>query len=152
MPDASLVISICRGHALIIQIMRSGRIEWMQRDGGRRLGSVDPERVATFIEQLRSRELPGGKWVGQRYTGPDAEATGILVRDGDENIVDVASWHDNFEEDSRLVATATGIVPLDGRTRDEVLAGQPQAYREFRQRWDRVMGLIRELVPPEPHG
>ena len=129
--------------------MYSGRIEWPRPDGVRRLARIEAETVERVIRELRAGELSGGKWVGERYTGPDAEATRILVRDGDETIVDVASWHEGFESDPRLAATATGIVPLDGKTREEVLATQPAAYQEFRRRWQRVMALLRSLIPQE---
>ena len=145
MPDSRLAVTIVRGNTTVLEVMRSGRIEWTRSDGVRRLARIDAERVEQVIQELHA----DGKWVGERYTGPDAEATRILVRDGDETIVDVASWHENFESDPGLAATATGIIPLAGTTREEVLSAQPAGYQEFRRRWQRVLTLLRSLIPPD---
>jgi hypothetical protein len=148
-PDSRLAVNIVRGNTTVLEVMRSGRIEWTRSDGVRRLARIDAARVEQVVQELRTGELSGGKWVGERYTGPDAEATRIVVRDGDETIIDVASWHENFESDPRLAATVTGIIPLAGKSREEVLAAQPAGYQEFRRRWQRVIALLRSLIPQD---
>ena len=54
-----------------------------------------------------------------------------------------------FEDDPRLVATDSGIEPLDGRDRASVIASQNPALREFRKTWDECVSMVHSLVPAE---
>jgi len=110
-----------------------------------RLARLAPEDVVQAIQAVAT----GGRFVGQRYYGPDARRMEMIMEAGSERIVDVASWHEIVERDPGLVATAAGIEPLDGRDRAAVLAAQPAAYRAFRARWDAVKLLALQLCPDE---
>jgi hypothetical protein len=150
-PDRSQpAISIRRGDQLVLAIFRDGFIEWAtegDRAGATLCGHIDAAAVDEVIGELRSSPLLGGAWTGELYTGPDSTYTSVLVRDGDTVLVDVGSWHELFEADPRLVATAGGVQPLGGRSREEVFAQQPAPYRKFRERWDYVLSRLRSLIP-----
>jgi len=47
------------------------------------------------------------------------------------------------------VATAGGITGLGQRSREEVLANQPEAYQNFRRVWSDVKEAMLELIPGE---
>lgn len=150
-PDAMPVIEVTTPNAVLLQVWSDGRIEWsgdtVRGGSSMRRATVDPTAVSRAIEAIRDTVLHGGRWTGEVRTGPDAEVTTVQVRQGDTLIVDVGSWHERFELDPRLVVTASGVEPLDDRSRDEVLAQQPDDYRLFRRRWDEVLGHLRRLVP-----
>jgi hypothetical protein len=147
----SPAIEVRRAGAPLLQMWIDGRIAWSDDivRGGLPLhtATIEPAAVIGAIETIRNSVLLGGSWTGEVRTGPDAEVTTAQVRDGETLIVDVASWHEGFEADPRLVVTATGVEPLDGRSREAVLAQQPADYRLFRQRWDEVLNRLRRLIP-----
>jgi hypothetical protein len=147
----SPVIEVRRAGAPLLQVWLDGRIAWsddMVRGGlPLHTATIDPAAVIDAIEAIRSSALLGRSWTGEVRTGPDADVTTVRVRDGEKLIVDVGSWHEAFEVDPRLVVTATGVEPLNGRSREAVLARQPADYRLFRQRWDEVLGRLRRLIP-----
>ena len=151
----SPVIEIKRAGAPVLQVWLDGRIAWsadMVRGGlPLHTATIDPAAVTDTIEAIRNSALLGRIWTGEIRTGPDAETTTVRVRDGEALIVDVGSWHEGFELDPRLVVTATGVEPLNGRSREAVLAQQPADYRLFRQRWDDVLSRLRGLVPRAPY-
>ena len=145
------MIEIRSSRAPLLQVWSDGRIAWSGDtvSGGSPLqtATIEAAAVADAIEAIRSSALRGGCWIGEVRTGPDADVTSVRVWDGDTLIVDVASWHERFEADPRLVVTATGVEPLGGRSREAVLAQQPPEYRLYRQRWTEVVDRLRRLVP-----
>jgi hypothetical protein len=150
-PEQPPVIEVKTPDGPLVQVWADGRIAW-STDAVRggpplRTATVDPAAVASTIAAIRDRALFGGRWVGDVRTGPDAAVTTVRVWDGNALIVDAGSWHERFEADPRLVVTATGVEPLDGRSRADVRAKQPADYQLFRQRWDEVLGRIRRLIP-----
>ena len=144
-------VSVSVDGAHLLQVYDDGRLEWSedQINGAPPLhhARIDPARMARVISEIRTSELVGGSWTGEVHTGPDARKTSVVVRGGDGVIVDVASWHELFEADPRLVVTSTGVQPLGERTREAVLAQEPADYRRFRRRWDFVLGRLRSLIP-----
>jgi hypothetical protein len=108
-----------------------------------KVGHVAPEAV----EQVVRGVAVGGKFYDQRRFAPDARHTNLRMNLGVERIVDVASGHEIAEHDPGLVATATGIEPLDGRSRAAVLAVQPAEYQAFRDRWNAVNDAVWGLCP-----
>ena len=150
-PEAPPVIEITRSGEALLTVWADGRIVWSgdTQSGGspQQSARIDPDAVARTIAAIRTSPLLHGRWIGETRTGPDAATTMVRVRDGDDLIVDVGSWHEAFEADPRLVVTAAGVQPLGDRSRDAVLAEHPADYRTFRQRWDEVVGRLRRLVP-----
>jgi hypothetical protein len=151
-PDtAQPAIEVSASGAPLLRVWSNGRIDWsgdtVRAGFPLHTAMIDPAKVTDAIEAIRSSALLGGPWIGEIHTGPDAMFTTVRVRDGDTPIVDVGSWHEPFEADPRLVVTATGVEPLEGRARESVLGRQPAEYRLFRRRWDEVLGRLRSLVP-----
>jgi hypothetical protein len=139
----------------LLQAWPDGRIAWSGDTirGGSPLQTetIDPEAVAATIRAIRGL-LRGEPWTTEVRAGPDADVTTVRVWDGATLLVDVSSWHERFEADPRLVVTASGVEPLNGRSREAVLAQQPAEYRLFRERWDEVLGRLRGLVPARRTG
>jgi hypothetical protein len=148
MPPA---IEVSLADAPLLQVWADGRIAWSVDTvrGGLplRTAMIEPAAVIGAIGAIRNGALPGGHWTDEVRTGPGAEMTTVRVRDGNTLIVDVASWHERFETDPRLVVTAAGVEPLNGRSREAVLAQQPAEYRLFRQRWDNLRSHLCRLIP-----
>jgi hypothetical protein len=143
-------ISINRGDTCLLRAFRDGRIEWLEPDAtasSMHHSHIDPAAVTALIEELRTNQLLGGSWTGDIYHGPGSNPTIVSIRDGEQVIVDARSWHEQFESDPRLAVTATGVAPLNGESREQVLERQPSRYRDFRKRWDYVLGRVRSLVP-----
>ena len=151
-PDAAgPVIEVEAAGAPLLRVWSNGRIDWsgdtVRAGSPLQTATIDPAKVAGAIAAIRGSPLRGGRWIDEIRTGPDAKVTTVRVRDGETPIVYVGSWHELFEADPRLVVTAGGVEPLDGRSRKSVLAQQPVEYRLFRRRWDEVLGRLRSLVP-----
>jgi hypothetical protein len=151
-PDATPpVIEVSSAGAPLLQVWSDGGIAWsgdtLRGGSSLQTATIDPAAVIDAIKAIRSSALLGGRWTDEVRSGPDAAVTTVRVRDGDNLIVDVGSWHERFEADPRLVVTAAGVEPLNGRPREAVLAQQPADYRLFRQRWDEVLSRLRRLVP-----
>jgi hypothetical protein len=73
----------------------------------------------------------------------------VLVATNGMKCLHLVSWHEVFEENPNLVATDSGIEPLTGRSRAEVLKEQSDEYRAFRSLWETVRGKLGELAPNE---
>lgn len=150
MPDDTPAIDVALSGEPLLRVWSDGRITWSDDNisGGSPLQTarIDPAAIADTIAAIRSG-LPEGRWIGEVRTGPGSAVTTVRVRDEDVSIVDVASWHERFEADPRLVVTATGVEPLGDRRREVVLAQQPADYQRFRRQWDDVLGRLRRLVP-----
>ena len=57
------------------------------------------------------------------------------------------SWHELFEQNTNLVATADGITALGGAKREDVLRKQPEAYRRLRSTWSEIRQAVEALIP-----
>ena len=107
-----------------------------------RMGQVEASALSECLRELAL----DGRWLGERRLGPDARWTHLVVNESAGALIDVGSWHELAERNPNLVATATGLEPLDGRSRDAVLAAQRSSYVEFRQRWVKVKRRALALV------
>jgi hypothetical protein len=151
-PDDTPAIEIALSGEPLLQVWSDGRIAWSGDaiSGGSPLQTarIDPAAVTGAIAAIRNSALSGGRWIGDVRTGPGSPVTTVRVTDEDVLIVDVASWHERFEADPRLVVTAGGVEPLGTRRREAVLAQQPGDYQLFRRQWEDVLGRLRRLIPP----
>ena len=59
----------------------------------------------------------------------------------------MTSWHELYERDGRAVAEASGLVPLDGKRRLDVLRREPAEYLRYRMVWAELRAAIGRLVP-----
>lgn len=152
--ELSAAISIQGGRESargIVAIWRNGRVVWSQDqiEGGPpyHVGQADPKLVARALEEIR-QAIVKNNWPSVRHHfGPDSLRTQIVVYDDQEKILEIVSWHELFEINENLVVTATGVEPLQGRERANVLAAQPATYRSFRQQWQYVKERMLQLIP-----
>ncbi len=133
-------------------IWADGAILWSddRLNGGMpyRVSRVHPDAVSKLLGDVESTGVFRDKDFRRSYLGPDAEFMGIRLRNGDRT-VEMQSWHECFEERENLVATVGGITILNGRTREEVLADQPEDYQRFRGLWRMVREGVEELIPED---
>jgi hypothetical protein len=146
----AILITVTGGHRSdwgLFVAWPDGRLVWSEDrvSGGPpyRAARVTPEAVERTIGSIAA----AGTLLDQHHFAPDARHTHVIVIADDHRIIDVASGHQIAEQEPGLVATATGIEPLNGFSRAAVLAAQPAAYRNFRARWDAVIGAIWRLCP-----
>jgi hypothetical protein len=59
------------------------------------------------------------------------------------------SWHELYEEERKVVATAGGLSPLEGKSRFDVLRKEPAEYLFYRLAWDELRLGAASLIPPE---
>jgi hypothetical protein len=109
------------------------------------MARIHPGSIARTLNTL-SR---AGRWVGEWRFGPGARWTHLTVRMGLEPVIDVGSWHELAEHDRDIVATSTGLEPLSGRQRGEVLAGQAPEYQAFLAKWKFVKSAALSLIPDQ---
>jgi hypothetical protein len=74
--------------------------------------------------------------------GPDAGFVEIIIHSAGQTWT-LRSWHPMFEQNRDLVVAANGVEPLNGRSRAEVLAAQPEDYRNFRALFDEIQGAMK---------
>jgi hypothetical protein len=74
--------------------------------------------------------------------GPDDGFMEIVIKSGGQSWT-LRSWHPQFEQNSQLVVTSKGVEPLNGRSRAEVLAAEPENYRNFRSLFDSLLAAMR---------
>ena len=113
-----------------------------------RAGRFQPERLVTLLDTLDRKGAFSDQALRRPYVGPDAGFITILIDDGRRRLK-LQSWHELFEENTNLVATAQAIATLDGRKRDEVLAQQPEEYRRFRNIWAGIRQAVAAVIPKE---
>ncbi len=141
-----------RWKGLIVAIWKNGRIVWGAdpADGGPPyyVGTIRPDQVRAVLETISQMGLFDDPDIERHRInyGPDAPFIAIAIDDG-TRCQQLSSWHELFERNSTLVATEQGIESLNGRNRDEVLAGCSAGYRKFREVWEQIRKLLRDIIP-----
>ena len=73
----------------------------------------------------------------------------IQIHAGTSNVV-LQSQHDPFATNDGMFITAAGkMVPLNGKTPEELLAQEPEDYQKLRQDWLAAKTALLDLIPPE---
>jgi hypothetical protein len=80
--------------------------------------------------------------------GPDSSYLTILAKH-DGEVLEMTSWHELFEQEGRLVTTATGSRAPGDETKWEVLAKEPADYLVYRLVWSELRREVQTLVPHE---
>jgi hypothetical protein len=104
---------------------------------------VAPERVAAFARDAFER-IDALAWV-EPYVIPDAGWAELVVRGGERETC-LVSCALLFEANPELVALSTGVTALDGRSREEALAGEPEAWLALRAAWSELSARARALA------
>jgi len=140
------------GPQLIFAAWADGRVIWSENPvkGGApyRGGKIAPERITAALERVKQDGLFDNARLTRPHLGPDANFTTLIVASGKQRLK-MQSWHERFEANANLVATAHGIVPLEGRRRYDVLAAEPAEYLHYRLVWDEVRVACQRLIPVE---
>ena len=139
------------GRSLLLGLWADGRLVWSEDPvfGGApyleaRLG---PTRLSSV---LRCFALLFDRWDGDvlEHHSPGADHVVLICRVAGRDRR-MASWHEIFERDADLVVTQDGVVVLDGRPREVVLATRSADYLRFRVLWSDVRRLMAGLPPAE---
>ncbi len=136
------------GPKLIAALWPEGRVMWSATNSGApyRQANIATEKLQALIGTLDRMGVFTNKTLTRPYFGPDSSFTTIAIEDGGRRLV-MASWHELYEENTNLVATAAGIERLEGRNREQVLQSQPAEYRNYRRVWSEIRQAISAVVP-----
>lgn len=138
--------------SLVCAVWRDGRALWSgdRVTGGApylrgRIARPEAERL---FGTLRQSVAAQGRLGRLDHLGPDSRFTVIDIH-VDGTRTRMRSWHELAELSSRVVGTARGIELLQGREREDVLARQPQEYRQFRAEWSGIREAVHRAIPRE---
>ncbi|HXF10393.1 MAG TPA: hypothetical protein VN625_06375 [Desulfuromonadaceae bacterium] len=132
---------------VIAALWTDGTIVWSPGNAAPLLqGKFSPNQFNALMTNWEHHGIFTNQSLKQPHLGPDSSYTVIAIDDGRRHLK-MQSWHELFEENTNLVATANGIIPLNGRNRDDILRQQPPDYKNFRQTWSEIRHSIRTLIP-----
>jgi hypothetical protein len=135
---------------LIVAIWGDGKIVWSKDNikGGSPYftGKVSPEQIEALISTITKESVFRDKDLRRAYFGPDSMFTVIEVRAG-RHVLKMASWHEMEEAGGDMVATSSGVEPLNGKTVESVLNQEPKKYQKYRRIWTGLRQRISALVP-----
>jgi hypothetical protein len=138
------------GLQVIVALWADGRIVWsVSATNGSspyREGKFSPEKLTNLLDRWAQKDAFTDKALARAWYGPEAAYTTIAIDDGQRRLK-MRSWHEQFEQNTNLVALASGITPLQGRDRENLLRGEPAEYRKFRKVWSEVRQAVAGLVP-----
>jgi len=136
---------------VIIAVWPDGQVLWSKDllQGGRPYyeGKIPAERINEFFKILSSRGIFKDPTRNHVFVGPDSDFTVIAIF-ADGKRVTMGSQHELYERPG-VLATADGILALEGRFRDRVWAKQPNEYKRFRELWTVIRDAATELFPDE---
>ena len=141
------------GPQIIAALWTDGRIVWSSKsliEGGRPLkqGKFPPEKLRALLDNLDGKGVFKNKALNQAKFGPDSQFTSISINDGKRRLK-MESWHELFEINTNLVATAHGIEVLGSRSRERVMNEQPADYKAYIATWSEIRQAVSELIPKE---
>lgn len=141
-----------RREGLVIAVWRNGRVLWSADSlaGGPPFyeGRIPASKVDAILVAARRQGYFRDLALCRGHFGPDARYTTISITDG-EGRLQMDSWHELYEANSDLVATAHGLASLEGRDRTAVLAAQPAEYRRYRRVWTDIRTSLQAIIPTE---
>ena len=135
---------------VIVAIWNDGTIIWSKEpvNGGAPYfkGHIEPKELTQTLTVIR--EKVKDKEFKKFNVGFDSAYTRIAIDDAESPLF-MASWHEGFESNPKLVDTANGITSLDGRDRKAVWEKQPEEYKTFRAVWAYIKESALALIPKE---
>lgn len=109
-------------------------------------GRISPEVLSKTLREFEADKAFSAPNMRRDYVGPDAIYTVIyLALPG--HAFYRSSWHEISELDPTTVATSSVLARLNGKTRDQVLAGDTQDYLNYRALWKRIREKVSSLLP-----
>lgn len=138
------------GPMVIAALWNDGRIVWSESHikGGPpyKEGRFPREKLESLLTSLEGNRAFSDTSLARAWFGPDSSYTTIAIDDGRRRLR-LQSWHESFEQNTNLVATAAGITPLRGRKLEDMLRQQPEEYRRFREIWSEIREAVAVLIP-----
>lgn len=137
-------------YPIIAALWKDGRIVWSEShiQGGPPYlqGQFAPSQLASLLDKLEGRGVFTNAALARVYFGPDASYTTIAIAEGNRRLR-MRSWHELYEQNTNVVATAAGLTSLRGQQRNDVLRQQPLEFRQFRQTWSELREAVDTLIP-----
>ena len=133
---------------VIAALWTDGRIVWSATNSGApyRQGRLAPNKLNALLADLDQKGVFTNQTLTRPNVGPDSGFTTIAIDDGKRRLK-MESWHELFERNTNLVATANGIEPLAGRSRERVIQRQPAEYRGYRRTWSDIRQAVTAMIP-----
>ena len=94
-------------------------------------------KTQQFLAELWKQNRPLFKDGEMNQFGPDGRFQEIDFNCGKETLV-ARSWHRLMEQDPNLVVTLGGVLNLEGKKREQILAKDLKWYRDFRKAFDDI--------------
>jgi hypothetical protein len=137
---------------LIFAAWPDGRVIWSENptQGGKpyRTANIHPAMLEKALTAIKRNGYFNDPSLEQTRFGPDSSTTVIYVRTK-RNQLKMQSWHERYEAGGKVVATETGLAPLAGRSRPEVLRGASADYLYYRLAWADLRLAAAALIPAE---
>ena len=131
---------------------RDGRIVWSrnQQSGGAPYltARIEPARITELLKQFEARGVFTKPGLRRSWLGPDSSSHAICLSSGNRQ-TRLATWHELFERNPKLVVVNGGVTSLDGRNRDEVIRNDTKEFQEFRRVWSDLRAAITALIPAD---
>ena len=138
------------GLPVIAALWSDGRIVWSQSrtNGGPpyQQGRFAPEKLTSLLDKLERKNVFKNAAQFRPNFGVDAGYMTIVIAEGRRRLR-LDSWHEFFERNTNLVATAGGITTLQGARREDMLREQPEPYRRLRNTWSEIRQAVEALIP-----
>lgn len=134
---------------LEVALWETGDVVWCDGDD---VSTAEHRHARISAEQVRALAVGLAARIDatslRTFQIPDAGCEQACARvDGRDHVL--ASCHELFESNPNLVAFSGGVMALEGRTRDEVLANEPTEFLAFRRTWSEVKEAIRSALPQD---
>jgi len=109
-------------------------------------GQISKERVSLLLRRLQSDGLFADARLAYVNFGPDSRFTTMLVQTSGKTLK-MQSWHEYAEARGGLIASSSGLEPLEGSARLAALKRQPADYLYYRAVWAELRAAIQGLLP-----
>lgn len=124
----------------------NGTIVW--RDGRSLLQSrVEPAKIDALLQRLHAEGVFGDGNTYFANVGPESSVFDVIQIRLSDRSLKLASWHERFAQNPRVVVTSRGVESLDGRDPEEVLRFDAPEYYRFRKIWSEIRDAVRSWQP-----
>ncbi len=138
------------GPHFLTVVWSDGRVVWSrdQQSGGAPYltARIEPARVRELLRQFDQRGVFRKPGLRRLWFGPDSSFHAICLSSGNQE-TRLATWHELFERNPKLVVINGSVTSLDGRSRDELIRNDTKEFQEFRRVWSDLRVAITALVP-----